>query len=157
RPALPCGRRRCRRGTSADRTGSATARARSAPPDGSCRGRSARDRKERTGRPPQRGLPVADAGGAPLSEANPAAATSAGDGITRLLAWVRCGAAVGAISHRQDETHMARRTMPAVFLGHGSPMNALERNRFSSAWADFGASIPRPRAILVVSAHWYVN
>jgi len=47
--------------------------------------------------------------------------------------------------------------MPAVFLGHGSPMNALERNRFSSAWADFGASVPRPRAILVVSAHWYVN
>ena len=52
---------------------------------------------------------------------------------------------------------MARRTMPAVFLGHGSPMNAVERNRFSTAWADFGASIPRPRAILVVSAHWYVN
>ena len=47
--------------------------------------------------------------------------------------------------------------MPAVFLGHGSPMNALERNRFSTAWADFGASVPRPRAILVVSAHWYVN
>ena len=47
--------------------------------------------------------------------------------------------------------------MPAAFLGHGSPMNALERNRFSSAWADFGASISRPRAILVVSAHWYVN
>jgi 4,5-DOPA dioxygenase extradiol len=52
---------------------------------------------------------------------------------------------------------MARRTMPAVFLGHGSPMNALERNRFTSAWADLGASIPPPRAILVVSAHWYVN
>jgi len=52
---------------------------------------------------------------------------------------------------------MAARTMPAVFLGHGSPMNALERNRYSSAWADFGASVPRPRAILVVSAHWYVN
>ena len=47
--------------------------------------------------------------------------------------------------------------MPAVFLGHGSPMNALERNRYSSAWAAFGASVPRPRAILVVSAHWYVN
>ena len=47
--------------------------------------------------------------------------------------------------------------MPAVFLGHGSPMNALERNRFSTAWADFGASVPRPRAILAVSAHWYVN
>ena len=52
---------------------------------------------------------------------------------------------------------MADRPMPAVFLGHGSPMNALETNRYSSAWASFGASIPRPRAILVVSAHWYVN
>ena len=49
------------------------------------------------------------------------------------------------------------RPMPAVFLGHGSPMNALEQNRFSEAWATFGRTIPRPRAILVVSAHWYVN
>src|SRR5690606_17682663 len=49
------------------------------------------------------------------------------------------------------------RPMPAAFLGHGSPMNALERNRFTDAWRAFGASVPRPRAILVVSAHWYVN
>jgi 4,5-DOPA dioxygenase extradiol len=49
------------------------------------------------------------------------------------------------------------RPMPAAFLGHGSPMNALESNRFTAAWRAFGASIPRPRAILVVSAHWYVN
>ncbi len=47
--------------------------------------------------------------------------------------------------------------MPAAFLGHGSPMNALERNRYTEAWHVFGASVPRPRAILVVSAHWYVN
>lgn len=47
--------------------------------------------------------------------------------------------------------------MPAAFLGHGSPMNALETNRYSAAWRAFGASVPRPRAILVVSAHWYVN
>ena len=47
--------------------------------------------------------------------------------------------------------------MPAVFLGHGSPMNALEHNRFTAAWRAFGASVPRPRAILAVSAHWYVN
>lgn len=47
--------------------------------------------------------------------------------------------------------------MPAAFLGHGSPMNALERNRFTDAWRAFGASVPRPRAILAVSAHWYVN
>ena len=47
--------------------------------------------------------------------------------------------------------------MPAAFLGHGSPMNALERNRFTEAWRAFGASVPTPRAILVVSAHWYLN
>ena len=47
--------------------------------------------------------------------------------------------------------------MPAAFLGHGSPMNALERNRFTEAWRAFGASVPRPRAILAVSAHWHVN
>jgi 4,5-DOPA dioxygenase extradiol len=46
---------------------------------------------------------------------------------------------------------------PAVFLGHGSPMNALERNRYSEAWRGFGASVPNPRAILVISAHWYIN
>jgi 4,5-DOPA dioxygenase extradiol len=47
--------------------------------------------------------------------------------------------------------------MPAAFLGHGSPMNALERNRFTDAWRAFGASVPRPRAILAVSAHWHVD
>ena len=47
--------------------------------------------------------------------------------------------------------------MPAAFLGHGSPMNALERNRYTDAWRAFGASAPRPRAILAVSAHWYGN
>jgi 4,5-DOPA dioxygenase extradiol len=51
----------------------------------------------------------------------------------------------------------AQPLMPAAFLGHGSPMNALERNRYTDAWRAFGASVPRPRAILVVSAHWYVN
>jgi 4,5-DOPA dioxygenase extradiol len=47
--------------------------------------------------------------------------------------------------------------MPAVFFGHGSPMNALDRNRYTEAWRAFGAAIPRPRAILAVSAHWYTN
>jgi 4,5-DOPA dioxygenase extradiol len=47
--------------------------------------------------------------------------------------------------------------MPAAFLGHGSPMNTLETNRYTEAWRRFGASAPKPRAILVVSAHWYVN
>ena len=47
--------------------------------------------------------------------------------------------------------------MPAAFFGHGNPMNALERNRYTEAWRAFGRSVPRPRAILVVSAHWYVH
>ena len=46
-------------------------------------------------------------------------------------------------------------TMPALFIGHGSPMNTLERNGFTDAWRDIGRRLPRPRAILVVSAHWY--
>jgi 4,5-DOPA dioxygenase extradiol len=47
--------------------------------------------------------------------------------------------------------------MPAAFLGHGSPMNALGSNRFTQAWRDFGSHVPKPRAILVVSAHWFIN
>jgi len=45
--------------------------------------------------------------------------------------------------------------MPALFIGHGSPMNTLERNGYTDAWRSFGRRLPRPRAILVISAHWY--
>jgi 4,5-DOPA dioxygenase extradiol len=47
--------------------------------------------------------------------------------------------------------------MPAAFFGHGSPMNALEENDYTHAWRRFGETTPRPRAILVISAHWYIN
>jgi 4,5-DOPA dioxygenase extradiol len=47
--------------------------------------------------------------------------------------------------------------MPAVFFGHGSPMNAVEANRYTTAWRTFGRTVPKPRAILVVSAQWFVN
>lgn len=47
--------------------------------------------------------------------------------------------------------------MPAAFFGHGNPMNALELNRYTRSWQAFGQAVPRPRAILVVSAHWYIN
>jgi len=47
--------------------------------------------------------------------------------------------------------------LPVVFLGHGNPMNALEHNRYTQAWAALGATIPRPRAVLCISAHWYTN
>ncbi len=52
---------------------------------------------------------------------------------------------------------MDSQLMPAAFLGHGNPMNALEDNRYTRAWREFGASIPTPRAILVVSAHWFIG
>ena len=46
---------------------------------------------------------------------------------------------------------------PALFIGHGSPMNTLEDNRYTRAWRSLGQQLPRPRAILAVSAHWYVS
>jgi 4,5-DOPA dioxygenase extradiol len=48
---------------------------------------------------------------------------------------------------------MAR--MPALFIGHGSPMNTLDVNGFTKAWRELGEEMPRPRALLVVSAHWF--
>jgi 4,5-DOPA dioxygenase extradiol len=44
--------------------------------------------------------------------------------------------------------------MPVLFVGHGSPMNAIEDNEFSRAWTDMGKSLPTPKAILCISAHW---
>jgi 4,5-DOPA dioxygenase extradiol len=45
--------------------------------------------------------------------------------------------------------------MPALFIGHGSPMNTLERNGFTNAWRRMGELLPTPRGLLVVSAHWF--
>ena len=44
--------------------------------------------------------------------------------------------------------------MPALFIGHGSPMNAIEDNEFSRAWINAAQSLPAPKAILCISAHW---
>src|SRR5262249_17798136 len=58
----------------------------------------------------------------------------------------------------QDRPHRAMRgRLPAVFLGHGNPMNALQENAWTRAWAALGAGLaPRPRAVLAISAHWYI-
>jgi 4,5-DOPA dioxygenase extradiol len=47
--------------------------------------------------------------------------------------------------------------MPAIFFGHGSPMNALDRNRYTDAWRQLGTLAGRPKAILAISAHWYTR
>jgi 4,5-DOPA dioxygenase extradiol len=46
--------------------------------------------------------------------------------------------------------------MPTIFIGHGTPMNALEENAFTESWAAIGERLPRPKAVLAISAHWYV-
>lgn len=48
-------------------------------------------------------------------------------------------------------------TQPVIFFGHGSPMNAIEDNKFSQKWREIAASIPKAKAILVISAHYETN
>lgn len=48
-------------------------------------------------------------------------------------------------------------TLPAIFFGHGNPMNALMRNPYTERWEAMGRSLTRPKAILCVSAHWYIE
>lgn len=47
--------------------------------------------------------------------------------------------------------------IPALFMGHGSPMNGIEVNEFSTGWANMAKSISQPKAVLVVSAHWFTR
>jgi 4,5-DOPA dioxygenase extradiol len=47
-------------------------------------------------------------------------------------------------------------TMPAVFFGHGNPLNALLKNTYTEGWASLGKTLARPQAVLCVSAHWYL-
>ena len=55
-----------------------------------------------------------------------------------------------------DESGRVGRRMPAIFFGHGNPMNAIETNGYTQAWTRIGSSIPRPKAIVSISAHWYL-
>jgi 4,5-DOPA dioxygenase extradiol len=51
---------------------------------------------------------------------------------------------------------MMTETMPTIFFGHGNPMNALYRNAWTQGWGEIGRAIPKPKAILSISAHWYI-
>lgn len=46
--------------------------------------------------------------------------------------------------------------LPAIFIGHGNPMNAIGQNAYTEAWSEIGRSMPKPKALLCVSAHWYI-
>jgi 4,5-DOPA dioxygenase extradiol len=52
------------------------------------------------------------------------------------------------------EEKFAEAIMPVLFVGHGSPMNAIEKNAYHNKWIELGKTLPKPKAILVVSAHW---
>lgn len=60
-----------------------------------------------------------------------------------------------ANSARQPTPSPAR--LPVIFIGHGSPMNALEENRFTDTWRALGEATPKPRAVLAISAHWLTD
>ena len=55
---------------------------------------------------------------------------------------------------KTDDNPAGMEKMPVLFIGHGSPMNIVLKNRFTRSLADLGASLPRPAAIMVISAHW---
>ncbi|MCA9193485.1 MAG: 4,5-DOPA dioxygenase extradiol [Planctomycetales bacterium] len=67
--------------------------------------------------------------------------------------------AVGGLSTLQAnaETLPHTETMPALFVGHGSPMNAVEENQFVRGFRQMAANIPKPKAILCISAHWFTE
>lgn len=52
---------------------------------------------------------------------------------------------------------MSETRLPALFIGHGSPMNALEDNSFTDTWRQLAKTLPRPKAIVLISAHWYTG
>ncbi len=53
-----------------------------------------------------------------------------------------------------DKTTDTNRSMPVLFIGHGTPLNVIEDNEFSNKWKELGRILPCPKAILCISAHW---
>ena len=59
--------------------------------------------------------------------------------------------------HQKSDIFPNSDKMPVLFLGHGSPMNAIEENQFVDGFRNLAKTLPRPNAILCISAHWYIN
>lgn len=89
----------------------------------------------------------------PLNRRTLATASAAGAVLLAVGAWLR------RPTHAQAHTMLSTLppmsgSAPAIFIGHGSPMNAIRHNRFTQALTDWGQALGRPKAILMVSAHW---
>lgn len=59
-----------------------------------------------------------------------------------------------AFAKMTDDLPEGESKMPVLFIGHGNPMNAIEKNDYHAAWQELGKKLPRPKAILCISAHW---
>lgn len=77
------------------------------------------------------------------------------DAITSFLFGITSMALGGKLMSNNDLSTNTK--MPTLFLGHGSPMNAIENNEFTKALLKLGSNLPRPKAILMISAHWETN
>jgi 4,5-DOPA dioxygenase extradiol len=71
-----------------------------------------------------------------------------------LMAGTTGMAAMGTVRMLNELYEETDALMPALFIGHGSPMNGIEDNLFSNRWKQLGKELPTPKAVLVVSAHW---
>jgi hypothetical protein len=63
-----------------------------------------------------------------------------------------CAKKIGSLNDQEEAVIMTRLT-PAIFFGHGNPMNAMGQNAYTDGWSHLGRTMPRPKAILSVSAH----
>ena len=72
----------------------------------------------------------------------------------RLLAGTFGAMTLSSFKNLTDELQSQEHVMPVFFIGHGSPMNAIETNSFSETWRKLPSQIPMPRAVLCISAHW---
>jgi len=74
----------------------------------------------------------------------------------RLLAVLPLAASAMKLTdlHKTTDSFSSTDTMPVLFVGHGSPMNAIEENEFVKGWRDVTQTLPKPNAILCISAHW---
>ncbi len=64
---------------------------------------------------------------------------------------------LSAFKKYTDSLPLLNNLMPVLFVGHGSPMNGIEDNEFSNKWSELAQEIPKPKAVLVVSAHWFTK
>ncbi|HRG80763.1 MAG TPA: 4,5-DOPA dioxygenase extradiol, partial [Cyclobacteriaceae bacterium] len=75
------------------------------------------------------------------------------DFLSHSLLGISTMSTLSSFMNSMDELNPTEQ-MPALFIGHGSPMNAIEQNEYHQSWADLGKKLPRPKAILTISAHW---